>query len=417
MTELNLLLESLKTLDLNKEDKLLIAFSSGPDSAALLVMLKELGYSNLGLAYINYHDSPYVNEEENLVKKFASNYQVELFKNDIDSKSIEKSNFESWAREYRYHYFHQLVIQHNYKAVLVAHHLDDLIETYLIQKTRASLITHYGMLDRTRIFDTDIYRPLLRYTKQDLIDYLNEKNIQYYDDITNANLTRLRNRIRNQVLPKVDKEAIIQEIEEKNRELLSTYQLIESVLKEDRINQNSYKQLSDSSKKRLLYSLLSKCFPLHSYKTISKLTNKSFEFLKRTSSGSHYLIDDYYLYLDETCFYISKYRVKGYYSYVIEKPGVYNFATLKIDLTTDGVFNVFTNSYPITLRPSVPGDTISTKIKTKNVRHFIKSQKVPAYLRDLYPVIVDCYGNIIYVPFYSDLKEHLIPLTLNFIEP
>lgn len=417
MTELNLLLESLEDLELDKEDKLLIAFSSGPDSTALLVMLKELGYNNLSLAYINYHDSPYVMEEEKLVKKLAHNYKSKLYKNDVDSKSIDKSNFESWAREYRYRFFHQLVIQHRFKAVLVAHHLDDLIETYLIQKSRASLITHYGMLNKTRIFETDIYRPLLSYTKQDLIDYLKLKNITYYIDITNTNLARLRNRIRNQILPKVNREVILKEIEDRNEELRETYKLIEIIIKDEQINKTSYMQLSDSSKKRLLYSLLSQRFPLRTYKTISKLTNKTFEFLKRTRSGSHYLIDDYYLYIEGTSFYVAKYKAKGHYSYVIEKPGFYRFDTLQIDLTIDGIFNVFTDSYPITIRPSVPGDTISTKLKTKNVRHFIKNQKVPSYLRELYPVIIDRYGNIIYVPFYSDLKDHLIPLKLTFLEP
>ena len=155
--------------------------------------------------------------------------------------------------------------------------------------------------------------------------------------------------------------------------------------------------------------------PFITEKKVQSLVNKCLEFLKNNKPGTIYLIDDYYLYQDSQYFFISKYLTTNPYEYTIEKAGVYSFETISIDLTDGRVFNVFDYSYPIKIRCIKSGDKISTKLKTKNVKHFIKIQKVHFYLRNLYPVIEDKNGNVIYVPFYSDITNHLIPLTIKLI--
>lgn len=412
LDDLNL---SINRLDLKKDDLLIVAFSAGPDSTALVYMLKELGYKNVKLAYVNYHDSEFVPIEQQLVNKTAKDSGYELFQNNVYLEDVKGQNFENWARVYRYNFFASLTKTLNAKGTLTAHHKDDLIETYLIQKSRNSLVTHYGLREISVINEINIYRPLLNYTKQDLIDYLNENQIPYYDDITNKNTSRLRNKIRTFKLNSEEISTLLAEIDLKNENLHIISEQIDLLCQKEKILYKEYLSLNDEIKKRLLWNKINQKMPFISEKKIQSLVNKCTEFLKKDKPGSIYLVDDYYLYQDSTSFFISKYLTTKPYEYVIEKSGVYSFETLSIDLTDSRIFNVFDYSYPIKIRCVQSGDKISTKLKTKNVKHFIKSQKVPVYLRNLYPVIEDKNGNIIYVPFYSDITNHLIPLTIKLI--
>lgn len=416
MTDLGKLKDSLQALGLKPDDRLILAFSAGPDSTALLTMLVELGFSNLSLAYINYHDSPFVGDEESKVVFYARKFKLPLYKKDTDPSAAFGRNFENWAREYRYRFFSELVLEYGAKGVLTAHHRDDHLETYLIQKERHSQVSCFGLRPVSLVMGVKIYRPLLKYSKIELICYLRENQFEFYEDITNSDQTRLRNRIRSRRLSEAEKADLESEIEKKNRALAAVDAEIKTYASDAAIALTDYRSLEEDGRRRLLTYFLAQHFPLRTDKTLNSLVNKAFEFLKRGRVGALYLVDDRYLYLTETTFFVSKFRVRGFYEYRIEKPGQYSFPALEINLNDGRIFNVFSYSYPLTIRPVQKGDVIATKLRTKNVRHFLKSQKVPVFLRELYPVITDRFGQIIYVPFYSDLKSGVIPLKIRLVE-
>ena len=82
--------------------------------------------------------------------------------------------------------------------MLLAHHQDDNIETYLMQKQRKNLVKFYGIKEKTHIFGVNIRRPLLNYSKQDLLLYCqNNPNLQN---------VYLRNRIRHEIVSKMSNE-------------------------------------------------------------------------------------------------------------------------------------------------------------------------------------------------------------------
>ena len=298
---------SLKKLNLKKDDLLIVAFSAGPDSTALVYMLKELGYTNVKLAYVNYHDSEFVPLEQKLVNETSKDSGYELFQNNVYLEDVSGQNFENWARVYRYNFFASLTKTLNAKGTLTAHHKDDLIETYLIQKSRSSLVTHYGLREISVINNIYIYRPLLNYTKQDLIDYLNENKIPYYDDITNKNTSRLRNKIRTFKLNSEEISTLLEEISFKNENLYLISKQIDSLCQKEKIDYKEYSTLSDEIKKRLLWNKISQVMPFITEKKVQSLVNKCLEFLKNNKPGTIYLIDDYYLYQDSQYFFISKY--------------------------------------------------------------------------------------------------------------
>ena len=161
----------------------LLAFSGGPDSVYLLKQLhsfyKESLPQHVELAYVNYHDSPFVEEEEKIVLLYQERYGLVLHQKDVRREECE-GNFEDWARKIRYSFFRQLLSSSLLDDVLTAHHQDDSIETYLLQKERGNLPLHYGLDEKTEVFGYPLLRPLLSVTKAEIYHFLQEEKLPYF---------------------------------------------------------------------------------------------------------------------------------------------------------------------------------------------------------------------------------------------
>ena len=120
-------------LNLDKNKKYLLACSYGPDSMALFNMLQKEGY-DFEVAHVNYHFRKESDEEERALRNycFKNNIIIHVFQN----LETVTNNLEARAREIRYLFFKKIYRQGRFDALLVAHHEDDLIETYLMQKDK-----------------------------------------------------------------------------------------------------------------------------------------------------------------------------------------------------------------------------------------------------------------------------------------
>lgn len=399
-------LSVLKANNLTANSKLVVGFSGGPDSVALVVLLAKNGFQPI-LAYINYHDSPTVDREESVVRATAMRYGFKVFKADAERPS--GVNFEAWAREYRYRFFQKVYRAHQAEALLLAHQANDVAETYILQKQRRAQVDHYGIKESNQILEMKVVRPLLAYSKAQLEDYLITQDILFYADPTNADLSRQRNfwrqQLREDQLP-----AIRAEIEKANRQLEEDNFLLEPLLEQSKIELSAYRQLTSELQNRLLYTLIKKNLPSIDPKRWAGLVNIAKNRLRSMTSFREFLADDRYLYSDKRCFFIACKTPSGSYHYQIDHPGFYRFKEFSIDLSRPEIFNIF--FFPITISNAKVGDRLNTKLRQKNVRHFIKKMGVPSYLIDLYPVIKNREEEVIYVPYYQDLVEHLIPFSL-----
>ena len=102
------------------------------------------------------------------------------------------------ARKLRYDWFDGLLSKFNFDYLVTAHHLDDQIETYLINSSRGSGIN--GLLGITSS-SQKIFRPLLNILKIDILDYAQQNSVDYREDSSNSSEDYQRNMIRNSVLP------------------------------------------------------------------------------------------------------------------------------------------------------------------------------------------------------------------------
>ena len=175
----------MKTLKLtySKDELYLVAVSGGPDSMALLNMLYSQKYK-LIICHVNYHKRKESNYEQQEIEKYAKEKNIPLHVLDLKDKKHE-GNFQAWAREVRYHFFKKQYDFYNAKGLFVAHHEDDLLETYLMQKRRKSIVSYYGIKEENDIFGMKIIRPLLKYSKNELLNYCKQNRIFYSIDSSN----------------------------------------------------------------------------------------------------------------------------------------------------------------------------------------------------------------------------------------
>ena len=390
-----------------KNKKVLLAYSGGPDSTFLLESLASFFNTNLKdnivLAYVNYHDSDYTFKEEQIVSEYTKKYHLNRYQLHVRFNKEKDHNFEEWARNIRYTFFKDICEIEKIAYLIVGHHKDDLIETYILQKERNISPAIYGLKEITEFHSYNVVRPLLSLYKDEIKTILNKKGLVFYDDITNYYEKNTRNKIRNKGLSIKEKDKIVKKCKKENKKLDHLY------LSFNKVKGNNlvfYQRLTEDNKKRYIFYLLNSL--QLSVKEKEGFLNITHDYLKRSEKGVLNLGSNYKLVKEEQSFFITnKYKVKDY-SYIVKKPGIYEFDFFKIDLTKPELFNI--KSFPIVIRKNKKEDKISTNLVSKDVHSFIKKQKVPIYLREIYPVFLNDNKEIFYVPFYIDIKKGKTPI-------
>ncbi|MEE3928259.1 tRNA lysidine(34) synthetase TilS [Mycoplasmopsis ciconiae] len=178
-----------------KKQKALFAVSGGPDSMFMLDKLKNK-YSTI-VACVNYNVREESDYDFNIVKDYCKKNNIPFYGLIIDKNEKHIGNFQAWAREKRYNFFKSIYEQQNCSKLLIAHHLDDFIESYHIQKQHNRIINYLGIKKKNIYKNMNIYRPFLyKYTKQEIENLVIKKNIPYAVDVSNQNDKYLRNKIR-----------------------------------------------------------------------------------------------------------------------------------------------------------------------------------------------------------------------------
>ncbi len=182
-----------KTIELLRKNKNLLAFSAGVDSSALFFILKESDI-DFDIAIVNYNTREQSKEEIRYAQELAKMYDKRLF---IHSCKLEKSNFENNARIERYNFFEKIIKEYRYDNLITAHQLNDKMEWFLMQLSRGSgLVELLGMQETELDTNYNRIKPLLHISKQELKEYLVQKNIKYFFDESNNSDKYFRNRIR-----------------------------------------------------------------------------------------------------------------------------------------------------------------------------------------------------------------------------
>ena len=187
----------------------LAAVSGGPDSIALLHMYRKHIKVVCTVKYNKRTDCAY---DVECVEKLCSKYKIPLKILDVTEDIYRKyefdSNFQSQARRIRYDFFVETAKKYNIEKILIAHHLDDFLETSYSQFQSNSKNLFYGIKERSKYKDLEIYRPFInRFRKTTLQRYCKDFNLDYAIDSTNTDTKYERNKIR-QIISNMDRDSI-----------------------------------------------------------------------------------------------------------------------------------------------------------------------------------------------------------------
>lgn len=190
---------------LNSDERVIVGLSGGADSVALLSVLLDLGY-NCVAAHCNFHlrgDESL--RDERFCEDLCGQLEVDFLKIDFnvgDRCAQTGESVEMACRSLRYEWWRSLIKNGLGQLVAVGHHREDNVETFFLNLLRGSgLIGLKSMLPRA----ADVVRPLLAVTRLDITEYLKRKGLNFVTDSTNFSDEYRRNRLRNRVLPEIER--------------------------------------------------------------------------------------------------------------------------------------------------------------------------------------------------------------------
>ena len=382
---------------IRKKEKILIAFSGGPDSVFLynlLNFLKEEYSLEISLIYINHNLREDVGNDLKFVREFSEENNVPLYIESVNVKEYaaeNKKSIELAARELRYEAIERTLKNINYDRIATGHNLDDNIETFIFRFVRGTSLKGLKGIPKER---GNIIRPILQFEKNEILNCLQENRKSYIIDYTNNENDYTRNYIRNEIFPmfvninpnfrnKVNE--LIHEINnrENNKDSILKEKFVQYLEKYDvELSRKKIDQIYETlyDKKGNLNAEGSKEFSLGNGKILRKKYNKLEVIEEKEKEVDEERVEvkkdvpvkwhNYFIMLTDSILEIEK----------IIKTEVENVKLMK--------FTENFNEYRIFVRKRLEGDVISlNNLGHKKVKKILIDEKISKWDRDEIPVL------------------------------
>lgn len=348
------------------------------------------------VSHVNYHHRETADRDENILREYCKIHHLKLF---VDDYVSSKGNFQDRARVFRYEKFAYYTKKYNLDGVLVAHHQDDHIETYLLQKQRGSTPSFYGLKEESIIMGVKIIRPLLNKTKKDLLDYVELNNIPYGIDESNLSDDYSRNKIRHEIIQNLDidsREKLLEEIDQENKKLQNIKEKVEKFVNKRHLFPSA-EFLNFEYLNQLIRYLLYPNLSDDHIKEIIKALGKN---------GVKLKIHDKFISREYDS--IEVYLKKDDYTYTFDKITYGSFPYFELSDNGDDFHGVTVNEndFPLTIRNYRPGDKIDMRYGKKKISRFFIDSKIRYSQRESWPVMLNKNNEIILVPGIGSNVDH-----------
>jgi len=195
----------------SKGDRIVVGVSGGPDSVALLYLLNSLKKElkiTLHIAHLDHMLRKDSYKDAEFVKGLAEKLRIPATAAQINVKELaEKGSLEQIARNARLGFLCRVAKGVKADRIALGHNLDDQAETVLMRILRgAGLYGLSGILPKRNISGFDVIRPLIEVKRKDIEEFLKKKKIKPRIDASNLEDIYFRNRVRNKLLPLLEKE-------------------------------------------------------------------------------------------------------------------------------------------------------------------------------------------------------------------
>lgn len=375
-----------------------VGVSGGPDSMALLNMLKEehLKKYNLIAIHVNYGLRESALRDQKIVEDYCQKHQIVCVS--YQAPDLGEGNFQHNARNYRFRVFKEVLNAYDSNTLYLAHHQDDQLETILFQLLSHREPQYLGIKEEIKIKGLKILRPLLEWTKQEILEYCQEQQLEFGIDESNLKPVYTRNKIR----------LALSELSEADKESLLAYQKVygkrQRVLKEKTsqflgknksFSVDNYKVQDENLRLSILRTFLSRQHLnttnmtkkhlkemdkviLSNKQTIVPVSNRKsmvieygqVSVMETEFEPYHFKLDEYKR-LDEKYFKLNEHVGTGLY--------------------------VTNEDYPLVIRNAQPDDEIKLRFGTKKLNRFFIDRKIGHAQRRSWPVIENSQGIVICV--------------------
>ncbi len=411
----------LNELNLRYKENVVVAVSGGPDSMALLhllIRIKKAIDINIVCAHVNHNVRVESKDELTFVEKYCMQNGV-IFEC-MKIENYGDDNFHNEARNKRYNFFKEIILKYNSRYLFTAHHGDDLIETILMRIVRGSTLKGYsGFAKVVKNKEYTIIRPLIQVTKDEIIKYDKQHKINYVIDSSNQKDVYTRNRFRKYIVPafkKEDKnvhnkfykfsktlleynEYIDKQVEKKIKKIYVQGMLdIDLFQKEEHIIQN-----------KIIYYILE-----HIYQDdLMVITDHHVDLIYNMISSKKANIT---IYLpngvkaiktySSIIFTIEEIKADEYEIEIndyVNLPNGKNIEIVKKTSLTDNNVCFLSSTdikLPLRVRNRKNGDKMSVKgmLGRKKINDIFIDEKISTQERDLWPIVTDANGTIIWLP-------------------
>jgi tRNA(Ile)-lysidine synthase len=385
---------------LNKTSLYVVAVSFGPDSMALLDTLRRQGF-RVHVAHVNYHKRPESDLEQSGLEQYCLQHDLALSVLDVDDDL--EGNFQQAARIIRYNFFKDIALEENADAILTAHHLDDHLETAMMQFDRQSLHDQYGIRQQSAWQGVKVLRPFLAQEKNALIEYCNWQQVPYSMDASNATpvYTRNRYRLRLQKLTLLEKKQLLMRVQTLNQDNLNLLKKL--VVWKDKHSILTSLYTSWPTPTQFLYwHMKSEHQGFHmviSYHFLQKvmLVIQSQKPNVRVKLNNDWFLEKSYdrlLMLNKLWLVPYEYWIKN------KKPVHLSHPIFDFDFKEDVPIPT-----PFTCRSAKATDHIQIRHYKSSFRRLAIDWKMPLYLRSIWPVMVNPKGQVCYIPRYQKRYE------------
>lgn len=213
-----------------------VAISGGVDSVVLAYLLHKCGIK-ICLLHCNFKLRGAESDADELfVKQFAHKLQIPFYAVAFQTNAYaaqHKLSIQIAARKLRYSWFQEMAIAHQLNFIATAHHANDNLETFLINLLRGTGIDGLTGIPKQ---NENVIRPLLSFSKNEILAYAEENNLNWREDASNQQTKYVRNKLRHQVVPvlKEIQPAVLQNLESTLTHLQQTNNFLKEVIQQKR---------------------------------------------------------------------------------------------------------------------------------------------------------------------------------------
>ncbi len=411
----------MEEVEIKYGDAIVVGVSGGPDSMALLHLLNRIKKGldiQLICAHVHHNIRKESDEEKRFVERFCATNGIVFEWHKIENYGDD--NFHNEARSFRYNYFSKIVKKYTAKYLFTAHHGDDLIETILMRMVRGSTLRGYsGFSKIVDMGDYTIVRPFINITKNQIYEYNKKYKIESIVDTSNVMDIYTRNRFRKNVLPFLKKEEpMVHDKFYKFSKILLEYndyidkevrKKLKKVYSQNVLNIEEYKKEESVIKMKIVYYILEQIYQDDLMLITDQHARLVYDLIhsKRANVTIHLPNNVKAIKSYDTFVVIQDKEVNNHYEIELinymNLPNGYNIEVItdsKLDNNNYCRLDETEITMPLHVRTRHNGDKMHVKglLGRKKINDIFIDEKIPVKERELWPIVVDSKGVIVWLP-------------------